>query len=144
MDELFNKQKRCSDAVAAKQPLIGFFWFLKNKNNEVEFVEYSEPLQEVQSEWQGFKVTDLSHEKYWKVYCHACKEMSAYKFDSWPRGRISYDIEGDKFFIVLDRKLSDSGYMDIIKTAFNLNLMEAEKIMVEFDDIHYQSSCDLY
>ncbi len=110
------------------EPHIGIFYIIGDK-----IYKSAEKVSDIESDTDGFKEYGISHYEYWDIVCQFAPEHRWLDYDYFPRGRITYSVCDDTYFIWIDRRIDDSEHRAMISGAFHLN---GEHIVFETDDLY--------
>ena len=83
----------------------------------------------------GFKDSNNSHDKYWRVIRKYYPEYRDVDYDYYPRGRVVYNTKDDKYYLYADKCIiNNPDWIDAVEDEFSL---PHNKVIVSDDD-HYQ------
>jgi hypothetical protein len=116
------------------EPRIGLFWFIAQDRRPSRFASISRPFSKV-PEVAGFKTLDEGHVDVWLTLQRVDRTLADYEYDYFPRGRVNWRKEDDKWLLVLDRKLNRSPFIDHIVLAWKI----PETRLLVLTDAHYSS-----
>ena len=106
-------------AADTNEPRIGLFWFIATDRRTSRFAALSRPFSEVR-EIGGFKTLDEGHVDVWKTLQRRHRALFDYEYEYFPRGRVNWRREDDRWLLVLDPKLNRDPFIDHIAGAWNL------------------------
>jgi hypothetical protein len=116
------------------EPRLGLFWFIAKNRNPSRFASLSQPFREV-SEIGGFKTLDEGHVDVWPTLQRVDQTLLPYEYEYFPRGRVNWRKEDDRWLIVLDPKLNRSPFITYIVIAWKI---PPNRLLV-LSDSHYRS-----
>jgi hypothetical protein len=116
------------------EPRLGLFWFIAKDRTSSRFASLSRPFCEV-SEIGGFKTLDEGHVDVWPRLQRVDQTLLPYEYEYFPRGRVNWRKEDDRWLLVLDPKLNHSPFITYIVIAWKLPL----KRLLVLPDAHYRS-----
>lgn len=116
-----------NDLKESRVPEVGIFYVIDGT-----VYAQSDQIRDLKAS-QGNYDSDGSHYEFWKSMRFLMPEMYDIDYDYYPRGRIVYKSEEDKFYIYLDKCITDEE-RDSIIDEFNL---PRSKVKFEYDE-HYQ------
>jgi hypothetical protein len=123
------------DTVAiGNEPRLGLFWFIAKDHDFSRFASCSRPFSQV-SEVAGFKTLDDGHIDIWPTLHRLDPTLLDFDYDHFPRGRVNWRKEDDRWLLVLDPKLSRAPFITLIVTLWNI---PRHRLLVLTDD-HYRS-----
>ena len=98
---------------------MGLFWFIAKDRNPSRFAALSRPFSQV-SEVGGFKTLDEGHVDVWPTVQRLDQTLMDYDYDYFPRGRVNWREEDDRWFLVLDPMLNRSPFIAYIVLAWKI------------------------
>lgn len=130
-----NKIKQIAKALVAARPSIGIFWILNN-----EIIPISQELDELPT-IAGYKDCKYDHYSVWhKIQNAFPKELENKEYDEVERGRITYNVDEDKFTVFVSKEVK-SNSRAIGKIMYEYSLPR-NKTKIE-SDVHYTLPMDL-
>jgi hypothetical protein len=125
-------------ALAPTPATVGIFWRVNgvlviDRSTLDEAEPYGDCIghaaghHERWEEWQALGAAGLAANGY-------PDRIASTEYDQWPRGRIVYETQAQRFVLYADRRLQKPHVVDALKTAFGLS--EA-KVIVR-NDSHYR------
>jgi hypothetical protein len=90
------------DRIAARR--IGVFWFIAKDRNPARFAGVSRPWSSVPT-IAGKKVLDQDHADVWPIVQKLGHKLQPYPDDYFPRGRLTWLEDGDRWQLFVDQKL---------------------------------------
>jgi hypothetical protein len=118
----------------SNEPRLGLFWFIAQDRKPSRFTSCSRPLSQV-SEVAGFKTLDEGHVDIWPTIQRLDPTLLNYDYDYFPRGRMNWRKEDDRWLLVLDRKLSRAPFVTHIVNAWKI---PPDRLLI-LHDAHYRS-----
>jgi hypothetical protein len=112
----------------SRTPMVGPFFFIDN--NLYDSAEYVTEVPSI----RGYSDGSDSHCKFWAFLQGIYPELRNVDYDYWPRGRVVYDGNSDRYNIIVDRDINDKKHIDEIIDTFYL---PRNKCVVNTDE-HYQ------
>lgn len=110
-------------------PRIGLFWFIGADMDELIGLSHSVVAIPTIG---GFRTIEEGHYDTWRALCRSRKNLSAYGYEFFPRGRVNWS-EADGFILLADKMIVASGkHHAVISSWF---LPGSTKIMT---DSHYR------
>ena len=106
----------------SNEPRLGLFWFIAKDRSPSRFASLSRPFSGV-SEVAGFKTLDEGHVDIWPTVQRLDQILMDYDYDYFPRGRVNWRKEDDRWLLVLDPKQSQLRIP--MKPAMHSNLKPA-------------------
>lgn len=87
-------------------PALGFFWVLPTDEHEREFalVSFSEAMEDI-PDIGGFRTAERGHVDLWSAVCTILPHLDGYEYDNFPRGRVNWRRNDDRFLLLMDSKL---------------------------------------
>ncbi len=119
-------------AVAAR---LGLFWALPSPVGVWEIVTVSRPFAEV-PEIGGFRTMEAGHVNIWPRIRREAGPQVVGEYDDYPRGRVNWREEDQRFLLLLDPVLNRPGWITRLLARFALPAA-ATLIMT---DPHYRST----
>ena len=113
---------------------MGLFWFIAKDRNASRFASISRPFSEV-AEVAGFKTLDEGHVDVWPMVQRLDQTLADYDYDYFPRGRVNWRKEDDRWLLVLDPKLNRGTFIAYIVRAWEI---PPNRLLV-LTDAHYRS-----
>ena len=120
--------------LPSNEPRPGLFWFIAQGRNPSRFVSCSRPFSEV-SEVAGFKTLEEGHVDIWPTVQRFDQTLIDYDYDYFPRGRVNWRKEDDRWLLVLDPKLNRAPFITHILTVWKI---PRNRLLV-LTDAHYRS-----
>lgn len=100
----------------------------------IDITLFCEKTEISNAEKYGANLThEGSHDWFWNKYLKKLDISKKVEFDYYPRGRVIYDIKGNKFKIFIDKCINNSKLIDEIKNEFKLN----SSVIIYDNDEHY-------
>jgi len=121
-------------AVSSDEPRLGLFWFIAKDCNPSRFAALSRSFSQV-SEVAGFKTLDEGHVDVWPTVQRLDPTLVDYDYDYFPRGRVNWRKEDDRWLLVLDPKLNRAPFSTHIVIAWKI---PRNRLLV-LTDAHYRS-----
>jgi len=121
-------------AVSSDEPRLGLFWFIAQDCKPSRFVSCSRPFSQV-SEVAGFKTIDEGHVDIWPLIQRLDPTLLGYDYDYFPRGRVNWRKEDNRWLLILDRKLMGASFVTDIVNAWKI---PTHRLLV-LHDAHYCS-----
>ena len=118
----------------SNEPRVGLFWFIAKERGPSRFCSLSRPFSGV-SEVAGFKTLDKGHVDIWPTVQRLDQSLADYEYDYFPRGRVNWRKEDDRWLLVLDPKLNRSPFITYIVVAWKI----PRKRLLVLTDAHYRS-----
>lgn len=122
--------KARSNVLTAMPPHLGLFWVAPDPAGAWDILAVSRPASDV-AEHGGFRTLDLGHAEAWP----RLRGSLARDYGDYPRGRVNWRAEDDRFLLLLDAVLLSLGWRDGIARRFAL---PAEATLT-LTDPHYRS-----
>lgn len=116
------------------EPRLGLFWFIAKDRNPSRFASLSRPFSEV-FEIGGFKTLDEGHVDVWPTLQRVDQTLMPYEYEYFPRGRVNWRKDDDRWILVLDPKLNHSPFITHIVIAWTI---PPNRLLV-LSDAHYRS-----
>ena len=116
------------------EPRLGLFWFIAEDRGPSQFASLSRPFSGV-PEVAGFKTLDQGQVDIWPTVQRLDPTLSDYEYDYFPRGRVNWRKEDDKWLLVLDPKLNRSPFITYVVIAWKI----PRKRLLVLTDAHYRS-----
>lgn len=116
-------------------PRIGIFWFVAETPESSRFLSFSRPWHEVH-EIAGFKTLDEGHVDVWPSFQRQHGFLRVYEYEAFPRGRVNWSADGDRWLLLLDPKLKGQSFTSLIVKEWNLPI---DRLTI-MTDPHYRSS----
>ena len=120
--------------TTSTEPRLGLFWFIAKDRSPSRFAGLSRPFSSV-SEVAGFKTLDEGHVDIWPTVQRLDQTLVDYDYDYFPRGRVNWRKEDDRWLLVLDPKLSRSPFITYVVVAWKI----PRKRLLVLTDAHYRS-----
>jgi len=117
------------------EPKLGLFWGIPRANRTFRAVGLSLPASQV-AEVGGFRTLDVGHVDFWPTVVRRLQELKGYPYEHFPRGRVNWRAEDDRYLLLLDRKLMTDGFLGQLRAEWCLPADQTD-IM---SDRHYRSS----
>jgi hypothetical protein len=86
---------------------MGLFWFIAEDRTPSRFASLSRPFSGV-SEVAGFKTLHEGHVDSWPTVQRLDQTLADYEYDYFPRGRVNWRKEDDRWLLVLSILISNS------------------------------------
>jgi hypothetical protein len=118
----------------ANEPRLGLFWFTAQDHNPSRFASFSRPFSRV-CEIGGFKTLDEGHVDVWPTLQRLDQTLLPHEYEYFPRGRVNWRKEDDRWLLVLDPKLNRSPFITHIVTTWRI---PRNRLLV-LPDAHYRS-----
>ena len=99
--------------LPSNEPRLGLFWFIAKDRSPSRFASLSRPFSGV-SEVAGFKTLDEGHVDVWPTVQRLDQTLADYEYDYFPRGRVNWRKEDDRWLLVLDPKLNRRTFITYI------------------------------
>lgn len=115
-------------------PLLGLFWFAKTPSGSTLFICKAKPFSEVQ-EIGGFRTLEEGHVDVWEAVRRDVPALRHHEYEDFPRGRVNWRAEDDRFLLLLDLKLDSSFFRRFVAKRWRL---PPERTLVVTDS-HYRS-----
>jgi hypothetical protein len=119
---------------SSNEPRVGLFWFIAKDRNPSRFASISRPFSRV-AEVAGFKTLDEGHVDVWPMVQRLDETLADHDYDYFPRGRVNWRKEDDRWLLVLDPKLNRGTFIAYIVLAWKL---PRNRLLV-LTDAHYRS-----
>ena len=103
----------------SNEPRLVLFWFIAQDRKPSRFTSCSRPFSQV-PEVAGFKTLDEGHVDIWPTVQRLDQTLMDYDYDYFPRGRVNWRKEDDRWLLVLDRKLSRAPFVTHIVNAWKI------------------------
>lgn len=116
------------------EPRLGLFWFIARDRNPSRFASCSRPFSKV-SEVAGFKTLAEGHVDIWPTLQRLDPTLVPYEYEYFPRGRVNWRREDDRWILVLDPKLNRAPFIVHIVTTWKV---PRDRLLV-LTDAHYRS-----
>ena len=120
--------------LPSNEPRVGLFWFIAKERHPSRFASISRPFSAV-SEVAGFKTLEEGHVDVWPTVQRLDQTLVDYEYDYFPRGRVNWRKEDDKWLLVLDPKLNRSPFITYIVLAWKIPPTR----LIVLTDAHYRS-----
>jgi hypothetical protein len=120
--------------VPSNEPRLGLFWFIAEHRRPSRFASISRPLSTI-SEVAGFKTLDEGHVDVWPTVQRLDQTVLPYEYEYFPRGRVNWRKEDDKWILVLDPKFKRAPFITHVVVAWKI---PRERLLV-LTDAHYRS-----
>ena len=124
--------------LPSNEPRLGLFWFIAKDRNPSRFASLSRPFSRV-SEVGGFKTLDEGHVDVWPTLQRFDENLVPYEYEYFPRGRVNWRKEDDRWLLVLDPKLNRSPFITHIVLAWKI---PRDRLIV-LVDAHYRSTAQV-
>jgi hypothetical protein len=121
-------------SLHSNEPRLGLFWFIAKDRNPSRFASISRPFSRV-GEVAGFKTLDEGHVDVWPTFQRLDRSLADYDYDYFPRGRVNWRKEDDRWLLVLDEKLNRAPFIAYIVLAWEI---PRHRLLV-MTDAHYRS-----
>ena len=121
-------------ALPSNEPRLGLFWFIAQDRKPSRFTSCSRPFSQV-SEVAGFKTLDEGHVDIWPAVQHLDQTLVEYDYDYFPRGRVNWRKEDDRWLLLLDPKLNRAPFISHVVTVWKI---PPDRLLV-LTDAHYRS-----
>jgi hypothetical protein len=120
--------------LPSNEPRLGLFWFIAQDRNTSRLASCSRPFSRV-SEVAGFKTLEEGHVDIWPAVQRLDQTLMDYDYDYFPRGRVNWRREDDRWLLVLDPKLNRAPFITHVVTAWKI---PRNRLLV-LTDAHYRS-----
>ena len=120
--------------TTSTEPRLGLFWFIAKDRSPSRFASLSRPFSSV-SEVAGFKTLDEGHVDVWPTVQRLDHTLVDYEYDYFPRGRVNWRREDDRWLLVLNPKLNHSPFIAYVVVAWKI----PRKRLLVLTDAHYRS-----
>lgn len=120
--------------LSSIEPRLGLFWFIAKDRGPSRFASISRPFSAV-SEVAGFKTLNEGHVDVWPTLQRLDQTLADYEYDYFPRGRVNWRKEDDRWLLVLDPKLNRSPFITHIVVAWKI----LRSRLLVLTDAHYRS-----
>ena len=121
--------------LTSDEPRLGLFWFIAKDRGPSRFASLSRPFSEV-SEIGGFKTLDEGHVDVWPRLQRLDQNLVPYKYEYFPRGRVNWRKDDDRWLLVLDPKLNRGPFISCIVNAWKI----PQNQLLVLSDAHYRST----
>ena len=111
---------------------VGLFWGLAAPDGW-RFVGLSSPLSKVDVEG-GFRTHPSGHVDVWPKVLRRHAELRGLGYEAMPRGRVNWVEDGDRFLLLLDRRLHQPAFINKVMKRWRL----PAKHVVVMTDPHYR------
>lgn len=118
----------------SNEPRLGLFWFIAQDRKPSRFTSCSRPFSQV-SEVAGFKTLDEGHVDIWPTVRRLDQTLMDYDYDYFPRGRVNWRKEDDRWLLLLDPKLKRVPFVTHIVNAWKI---PRSRLLI-LTDAHYRS-----
>jgi hypothetical protein len=118
----------------SNEPRLGLFWFIAKDRSPSRFTSISRPFSGV-AEVAGFRTLDEGRVDVWPTVQRLDQTLLDYDYDYFPRGRVNWRKEDDRWILVLDPKLNRSPFITHIVLAWKI---PRDRLLV-LTDAHYRS-----
>jgi len=118
--------------TTSTEPRLGLFWFIAKDRSPSRFASLSRPFSSV-SEVAGFKTLDEGHVDIWPTVQRL--DQTLVDYDYFPRGRVNWRKEDDRWLLVLDPKLNRSPFITYVAVAWKIS----RKRLLVLTDGHYRN-----
>lgn len=132
LDILYNKNKTLQELRESRAPEIGIFYVVDG-----EIFISSEPTRLILDIRGGVKCTSRTHSEYWADIQTLRPEFKKVKPFDYPRGRVIYIVEKDRYEMIADEKIVDNKPL-VNKIASMMNIPKSK--LGTLTDWHYQSN----
>lgn len=123
------------DRIAACR--IGLFWFIAKDRNPARFAGVSRPWSSVPTV-AGKKALDQEHADVWSIVQKLDHKLQRYPGDYFPRGRLIWLEDGDRWQLLVDQKLNRGAYVAHIAIAWKTPL---RRLVVNVDSEYRSFAC---
>jgi hypothetical protein len=123
------------DRIAA--PRIGLFWFIAKDRNLARFAGVSRPWSSVPTV-AGKKALDQEHADVWPIVQKLDHKLQRYPGDYFPRGRLIWSEDGDRWLLLVDQKLNRGVYVAHIAITWKTPL---RRLVVKVDSEYRSFAC---
>lgn len=123
------------DRMAARR--IGLFWFIAKDRNPARFAGASRSWSSVPTV-AGKKVLDQEHADVWSIVQKLDHRLRRYPSDYFPRGRLIWREDGDRWQLLVDQKLNRGAYVAHIAIAWKAPL---SRLVVNVDPDYRSVAC---
>ena len=108
---------------------VGIFWFVM-RGGRPELASCKTPWPEAE-DYGEFKTEPMAHYDFWPTLQRRLKVIGEY--EDWPRGRVVYNVNDDRFMVYIDRQLASDPFKEHLLAHFALPV---DKTVFAFD-AHY-------
>jgi hypothetical protein len=112
------------DRIAASR--IGLFWFVAKDRNPARFAGVSRPWSSLPTV-AGKKVLVQDHADVWPIVRKLDHWLQRYPDDYFPRGRLIWLEDGDRWQLLVDQKLNRGAYVAHVALAWKTPLSVCPK-----------------
>jgi hypothetical protein len=123
------------DHLAASR--IGLFWFIAKDRNPARFAGVSRPWSSVPTV-AGKKSLDQDHADVWPIVQKLDQKLQQYPGDYFPRGRLIWSEDDNRWQLFVDQKLKRGAYVAHIAIAWKTPL---KRLVVNVDSQYRSSAC---
>jgi hypothetical protein len=123
------------DRIAACR--IGLFWFIAKDRNLARFAEVSRPWSSVPTV-AGKKALDQEHADVWSIVQKLDHKLQRYPGDYFPRGRLIWLEDRDRWELMVDQKLNRGAFVAHIAIAWKTPL---RRLVVNVDSEYRSLAC---
>jgi hypothetical protein len=116
------------------EPRIGLFWGLPGAGSRPRLVGLSRRVSEV-SEIGGFRTLEEGHVDIWPRITRRWPNLRGVPYEYFPRGRVNWRADDDRFLLLLDRKLTTEEFISILVSRWHLPRAR----LIVLSDPHYRS-----
>jgi hypothetical protein len=121
-------------ASLSSESRLGLFWFVATDRKASRFASLSRSFNEV-AEIGGFKTLDEGHVDVWLKLKRLHQALVPYEYEHFPRGRVNWRKEDDKWILLLDPKLNSDPFIAHVTNTWSL---PRNRLLV-LTDAHYRS-----
>ena len=121
-------------ALLSPEPRLGLFWFIAQDRGSSRLASLSRPFSQV-TEVAGFKTLDEGHVDVWPTVQRLDQTLVDYDYDYFPRGRVNWRKEDDRWLLALDPKLNRAPF--IAHIVFGWKIPRTR--LLTLTDAHYRS-----
>lgn len=93
--------------IDVRQPMLGLFWFV-GPIEQAELVGLSRDEGDVPT-IGGFRTLVEGHVDIWRGIVRTRPELASYEYEFFPRGRVNWSSDDDRYILLADRKILDAG-----------------------------------
>ena len=117
------------------EPRLGLFWGIPTSAGRMRLLGSSKPVSMV-AEIGGFKTVDAGHIDVWPNLSQQFTDIKGYEYEHFPRGRVNWRKEDDRFLLLLDRKLMTETFIALVVSRWHL----PKSNLIIGGDPHYKSA----
>jgi hypothetical protein len=113
---------------------LGVFWFVPATRAQHRLYEFSRNVEDIPS-IGGFRTLDEGHVDIWPTLVKRDFELSSVGYEHFPRGRVNWREDDEKFLLLADRYIFANGLHQVIIEQWNLPISS----VLLLTDAHYKS-----